>query len=91
SGAASVGVLEWKLHAEPATAVQPVTVTTPVGQIPALPGTVTKVYADGTTAPAPVVWEPVTPDQVAAPGTFTRVGIVDGTPLRATATVTVLP
>jgi len=46
---------------------------------------------DGSRLDAPVVWEPITPAQVATAGTFTRIGIVDGTPLRATATVTVHP
>ncbi|HEU5471602.1 MAG TPA: discoidin domain-containing protein [Actinophytocola sp.] len=91
SGLASVGVLEWKLLAEPAVRVEPVTVATTVGRVPELPGTATKVYADGTTSAAPVVWQPITSDLVARPGTFTRIGIVDGTALRATATVTVLP
>jgi hypothetical protein len=91
SGVASVGVLEWKLYAEPPVSIEPVSVSTPVGQVPTLPGTATKVYADATTVPAPVVWEPVTPEQVAAPATFTRIGIVDGTAVRATATVTVRP
>jgi hypothetical protein len=91
SGAASVGALEWKLYAEPVASIQPVRVDTPAGVIPTLPATVTKIYADGTGVDGAVVWEPITADQVAVPGTsFTRIGVVDGTPLRATATVTVL-
>jgi hypothetical protein len=91
SGAGSVGALEWKLYAEPVAAIAPVHVDTPVGHVPALPATATKTYADGSQLDAPVVWEPITPAQVATPGTFTRIGIVDGTPLQATATVTVHP
>jgi hypothetical protein len=91
SGLASVGVLEWKLYAEKPASVEPVQVDTPVGTIPTLPATATKVYADGSRLGAPVVWEPITKDQVAVPGTFTRIGIVDGTALRATATITVVP
>jgi hypothetical protein len=92
SGLASVGVLEWKLYAEPPSSVEPVHVDTRAGRVPTLPGTATKVYADGTRLGAPVVWEPIMPDQVTVPGTtFTRTGIVDGTALRATATITVLP
>jgi hypothetical protein len=89
SGLASVGVLEWKLYAEPVVRVEPVEVATPVGVIPTLPGTVTASYADGTRLAAAVVWEPIRPEQVAVPGTFTRIGVVDGTPLQATARITV--
>ena len=90
SGAASVGALEWKLYAEPVASIRPVRVDTPAGIVPALPGTVTKIYADGTGIDGAVVWEPITAAQVAVAGTsFTRIGIVDGTPLRATATVAV--
>jgi hypothetical protein len=88
SGAASVGVLEWKLYAEQVSAIRPVHVPTLTGAVPTLPATVTKIYSDGTRLDSPVVWEPVTPDQVRTPATsFTRVGIVEGTPLAAEATV----
>jgi hypothetical protein len=83
-----VGVLEWKLYAEQVSAIRPVHVPTLTGAVPTLPATVTKIYSDGTRLDSPVVWEPVTPDQVRTPATsFTRVGIVEGTPLAAEATV----
>lgn len=36
-----------------------------------------------------MIWEPVTPDQVAQPGTFQVRGLVDTTSLLAVATVSV--
>jgi hypothetical protein len=88
SGAGSLGVLEWKLYAEPVAALREVHVPTLAGEVPTLPAAVTKIYADGTRVDSPVIWEPISPDQVREPGTsFTRVGVVEGTPLAAQATV----
>jgi hypothetical protein len=85
-----IGVRRWRVYAEQPTAVAPVTVSTPVGELPDLPATVALVYADGARLDVAVVWEPVTPDQVAAPGTVEVRGLADTTSLLARATVTVV-
>ncbi len=86
--AASVGVLEWQVHAEPST-VAPVRVTTWAGTVPTLPATVTRTYADGTRLESPVTWAPVTRTQVARPGTFTVPGVTTDIPVIVEATVRV--
>jgi hypothetical protein len=86
--AASVGVLEWQVHAEPSV-VAPVWVTTWAGTVPTLPATVTRTYADGTRLESPVTWAPVTRAQVAHPGTFTVPGVTTDIPLIVEATVRV--
>jgi hypothetical protein len=85
---ASVGVLEWQVHAEPAT-VEPIEVTTRRGVVPTLPATVTRIYADGTRLDSPVTWLPVTREQVRRPGTFTVPGVTNDVPLLVEATVKV--
>lgn len=88
SGAASVGVLEWKVYAEPVTDVRAVHVPTLAGNVPVLPPTATKRYADGGALDSAVTWQPITPDQVREPATsFTAVGVVDGTGVLVEATV----
>lgn len=89
AGAEGVGVRRWRVYAEQPESVAPVSVTTPVGQLPDLPSTVPLVYAGGAQLDAAVVWEPVTPEQVAQPGSFQVRGLVDTTSLLAVATVTV--
>lgn len=89
AGAEGVGVRRWRAYAERPEAVAPVSVTTPVGQLPELPATVSLQYAGGAELPAAVVWEPVRPEQVAEPGSFQVRGLVDSTSLLAVATVTV--
>jgi hypothetical protein len=85
---ASVGVLEWRVYAVPVAEIRPVHVPTLAGRVPTLPATATKIYADGARVDAPVVWEPIAPGTVQQPATsFTRVGVVEGTPLTAEATV----
>jgi hypothetical protein len=77
---ASVGVLEWQVHAEPST-VAPVRLDTPQGIPPALPPVVVRTYADGTSVYSPVTWAPVTMAQVSRPGTVTVHGVTTDIPL----------
>ncbi|OCT13390.1 hypothetical protein A8709_17405 [Paenibacillus pectinilyticus] len=86
-GAQWTGILQWKVYATPTISVNPVKVSTLHDVLPVLPPTVTKNFADGSTATANVIWDPVTPDQVASPGSFTVKGVVDGTNIEASATV----
>ncbi|MBB2968954.1 OmpL47-type beta-barrel domain-containing protein [Leifsonia aquatica] len=84
---AAIGVSEWEVYAEAPVSIDPIDARTSVGTLPALPATVQAVYADGSRQALPVSWSPVTADQVAAEGSFPVAGIVDGSPLPATATV----
>ncbi|HEU5129448.1 MAG TPA: Ig-like domain-containing protein [Glycomyces sp.] len=85
---AAVGVLEWKVFAEAPASVRHVHQPTVAGAVPDLPGTVTGVYADGTRLDLPVVWQPLTEDDVAEPATAVdATGLVTGLALEATATV----
>jgi hypothetical protein len=88
SGAASVGVLEWKTFAEAPQQVRAVHQPTIVGTVPDLPSTVTCVYADGTRLEQPVVWQDLAPEDVDEPATHVEVGgLVTGLALPANATV----
>jgi hypothetical protein len=87
--AEGIGVRRSRVYAEQPASIAPVSVTTQVGELPSLPSTVTLVYAGGAQLEAAAIWEPVTPEQVAAPGTFEVRGLVDTTSVIATATVTV--
>ncbi|MGW0591141.1 galactose-binding domain-containing protein [Streptosporangium sp. NPDC002607] len=88
SGAGSVGLLEWRAYAEVPQSIRPVHQATPAGQIPTLPATVTKVYANGSRVNSPVTWAQITPAQVANGGAgFTVAGIVEGVTATASATV----
>jgi hypothetical protein len=88
SGAASVGVLEWKAFAEAPQQVRAVHQPTIVGTVPPLPSTVTCVYADGTRLEQPVVWQQLTPEDLDEPATHVEVGgLVTGLALPANATV----
>ncbi|BCB91105.1 OmpL47-type beta-barrel domain-containing protein [Phytohabitans suffuscus] len=72
----AVAVEEWKILAaqpDPVTAPSP---TVEVGERE-LPGTAAVTFG-GTTLQVPVFWDPVTEEQVAAPGTFTVQGTVLG-------------
>jgi hypothetical protein len=89
AAAEGIGVRRWRAYAEQPEAVAPVEVSTSVGELPELPSTVTLVYEGGAELDAAVVWEPVTPEQVANPGTFEVRGLVDTTSLLARATVVV--
>lgn len=72
------------------TELEPAVVATPVGSAPALPQTVTAIYAEQTTGPATVTWSAVDLSQYAVPGTFTVTGAVAGTNIPAQAVVTVV-
>ena len=74
SGGASVGVLEWMVFAEAPQRVRAVHQPTTAGHVPALPSTVSCVYADGTRLDLPVVWGPLTEEDVAQPATTVDVG-----------------
>ncbi|MFC3495568.1 galactose-binding domain-containing protein [Glycomyces rhizosphaerae] len=88
SGAASVGILEWKTFAEAPEEVRAVHQPTIVGTVPDLPSTVTCVYADGTRVEQPVVWQQLTPEDLDEPATHVEVGgLVTGLALPANATV----
>ncbi|WP_336213770.1 galactose-binding domain-containing protein [Nonomuraea sp. LPB2021202275-12-8] len=88
SAQASVGLLEWKAYAVPPDSVRPVHVPTLAGTLPRLPATVETLYADGGRGVAPVVWQQITPDQVATGGTsFTVAGLAEGVTARVQATV----
>ncbi|WP_165358470.1 Ig-like domain-containing protein [Haloactinopolyspora alba] len=72
------------------TSVADVSVRTRVGVAPSLPATVVATYNDGSKdSRIPVTWDAVEPAQYVAPGEFTVGGTVDGTGIRARATVTV--
>ena len=85
---ASVGVLEWQVHNEPST-VEPLRLETRQGVPPALPATVTRVYADGTRVDSPVTWETVGPARVSRPGRITVFGVTNDIPRIVLATVEV--
>ncbi|MFC7533834.1 family 43 glycosylhydrolase [Actinoplanes sp. GCM10030250] len=85
----AVAVEEWKvLAAQPQTVTAPA-ITVEVGETD-LPGTVPVTFGSETLR-VPVLWDPVTAADVAAPGTFTAGGSVLGYAAgRLTATVTVI-
>ena len=70
--------------------IDKVTVTTYVGTAPALPNQVTVRYSDGSTRKLPVVWNAIEPDKYAYAGTFNVEGTVEGTDIKAVATITVI-
>ncbi|MBE1489391.1 family 43 glycosylhydrolase [Plantactinospora soyae] len=85
----AVAVEEWKVLAAPPQSVAAPPMTVEVGETE-LPGTV-GVSFDGETLRVPVFWDPVTPEQVARPGTFSIAGSVLGYAAgRVTAQVTVI-
>jgi hypothetical protein len=65
------------------------TATTTVGTVPTIPTTISATLSDGTTKDVTVVWDAITPDQVAKAGTFTVNGTIAGSDVKAVATVTV--
>jgi beta-galactosidase len=60
-----------------------------VGDAPMLPARVRLIDNDGVSRLVPVTWDAVDPSQYAAPGSFSVLGSVAGTPLKALATVRV--
>ena len=75
------------------TAVSDVSAETTVGEMPRLPYTVAATYRDGIHGPdVRVIWpSPTNNAEVLKAGTFTVMGKVPGTDLKAKATVTVKP
>jgi hypothetical protein len=69
--------------------IDEINVTTTVGTAPELPGQVTAVYSDDSTALVEVVWNEVDEADYAQTGTFTVEGTVEGTLIKAIANVTV--
>lgn len=67
-----------------------VRVDTQVGKLPELPDTVEATYDDGTKKDVAVVWDEVTEKMVAEAGEFTVEGTVEGTSVKAEATVNVV-
>lgn len=67
-----------------------VDLTAVVGEMPTLPAVVAVTYSDGTTKDVAVVWNEVPAEQIAAAGTFTVEGAVEGTELKAQANVTII-
>lgn len=98
-GANQQGVLLWydlngfetEKAADPAVVVsaKPVAISTVPGTAPMLPGVVTVIYDDGYETEMAVVWEEVNPADYSRPGSFTVIGNVPGTEVRATAEITV--
>ncbi|NOV03897.1 carbohydrate-binding protein [Paenibacillus planticolens] len=69
--------------------IRPVDIVTKVGTAPLLPTVVTAVYSSGAQPELPVIWHFVDPSSYANEGSFTVTGTVQGTTLKATASVTV--
>jgi hypothetical protein len=72
----AVAVEEWQVLAAQPESVTPPAMTVEVGERE-LPGTLGVPFG-GETLQVPVFWDPVTPEQVAVPGTFTIQGTVLG-------------
>jgi len=82
-------VLEAYAPAIAVASVAPLTASTSAGTAPVLPDAVLTTVS-GTTTTVPVAWSGVSPDDYAAPGTFTVRGIAqDDSRMPVTATVTV--
>jgi len=71
--------------------IDEVSVTTKVGTEPVLPKEVTARYSDGSSRNVAVVWDEIDPSKYAKAGIFTVEGTVEGTDIKAKATVTVAP
>jgi hypothetical protein len=84
----AVGVSEWKVLADTPESVDETDVRTTPGVVPTMPSTVDLVYSDGSRVEAPVTWQELTSDDVAADGTSVPVtGVVAGSGLVAHGTV----
>lgn len=92
---ATVGVWEpnsganqkWNLVESGITKIEPVEVWTLPGNKPVLPDEVTVYFGDGTAVQKEVVWEGIDPEQYLTENKFTVEGTVDGTTLKAVATI----
>lgn len=76
---------------KPIASLKPVTVNTYVGRAPKLPETVEATHENGLTSNPAVVWDAIDPALYAESGSFTVEGTVEGTELKAVATVYVAP
>jgi O-glycosyl hydrolase len=80
----------WKLVKSGITKIEPIEVTVPKKKIvPSLPTEVTAFYEDGETVKKPVVWDEIAPAYYDHENVFTVEGTVEGTKIKALATVTV--
>jgi len=70
------GRVEAIVHVKAVASIDNMSVTTIVNVAPSLPRNATVRYADGTAGAAPIAWEPVSPAQYAAEGTFTVNGSI---------------
>jgi hypothetical protein len=86
-----IGVREWQVFAERPSSIDEVHVRTNPGEVPTLPATVTKVFADGTRVDAPVRWQQVGAEQLPDNAVVTVLGSVQDTTLFARATIYVRP
>ncbi|MDI6105143.1 Ig-like domain repeat protein [Actinoplanes sp. NEAU-A12] len=72
------------------TGVDQLSLTTPVGTAPTLPGQATAKYADGSSSSVAVKWDAVPASAYAKPGRFTVSGVItESQNVKATAVVTV--
>ncbi|MPQ44069.1 Ig-like domain-containing protein [Clostridium tarantellae] len=70
-------------------AIQNISTVTLVGEEPILPGEVTVYYSDGAEVQLPVSWEKLSKRKLSKTGEYTLQGNVEGSNLKATATVRV--
>ncbi|EPD87742.1 YSIRK family gram-positive signal peptide [Streptococcus sp. HPH0090] len=70
-----------KVSVEGIIAVEEVSVTTPVSEVPQLPESVRTYHSNGQVSSAKVTWDAIDPSQYAHEGSFTVTGHVEGTQL----------
>ena len=70
-----------KVSVEGIIAVEEVSVTTPVSEVPQLPESVRTYHSNGQVSSAKVTWDAIVPSQYANEGSFTVTGHVEGTQL----------
>ena len=70
-----------KVSVEGIIAVEEVSVTTPVAEVPHLPESVRTYHSNGQVSSAKVTWEPIAPSQYQKEGVFTVSGQVEGSAL----------
>ena len=86
-----VGVREWQVFAERPESIREVHIRTNPGQVPTMPETVTKVFANGDRVEAAVQWQSISPDQLQDNTSLTILGAVADTTMLAEATIWVRP
>ena len=70
-----------KVSVEGIIAVEEVSVTTPIAEVPHLPESVRTYHSNGQVSSAKVTWEPIAPSQYQKEGVFTVSGQVEGSSL----------